>query len=200
MGLFSFLKFRKSNKNLTKTFNPSEYMPSFWEDDYCQIEIVPFENKKFIQEQAKQIEELSEKSRTGYGFTDTFARGAMPMPTISKEIRTDYLERTLTGFQFPKAKHIRVGEKKILDCETSITKAFGFSNFTIFLDTEKELVNNIWIQIGLIVSVPQFHLIQEALYTLGEDCELILIDWNSLELFDLSDKAQIEKYLMGFFK
>ncbi|OQP46211.1 hypothetical protein [Niastella populi] len=199
MGLFSFLKFRKSNKSPLR-FDPGEYVPSFWKDDFCQIEIVPIENKSFIQKQIGQIEDLSEKSGTGYGFTETFIRKPMPTPTISKEIRIDYLERTLTGFQFQKAKHIRFDKSEVLDCESGNTKAFGFYNFTIFFDTEEEFVKNIWICINLIVSVPQFDLIQAALYTLGEECELILIDWSGLEFFDLADKRQIQKYLMDYWK
>jgi hypothetical protein len=199
MGLFSFLKFRKSDKSPLR-FDPNEYIPSFWEDNYCQIEIVPTENKSFIQKQIEQIEDLSEKSGAGYGFTESFVRETMPTPTISKEIRTDYLERTLTGIQFQKAKHIRFDKTEVLDCESGNTKAFGFYNFTIFFDTEEEFVKNIWIRINLIVSALQFDLIQAALYTLGEECELILIDWSSLELFDLADKRQIQKYLMDYWK
>jgi hypothetical protein len=191
MGLFSFLKFRKSDKINKIEFDPNEYVPSFWEDDYCQIEIVPSENKTFIQRQARQIDELASKSRTDYGFTETFARGPMPVTTISKEIRIDYFEKTLTDFKFQKARHIRYDKSEILNCETGKTKALGFSNFTIFFDTEDEFVKNIWINIGLIISAPQFDLIQEALYNLGEECELILIDWNSLKLFDLSNRNQI---------
>lgn len=200
MGLFSFLKFRKSAKADQSQVDPNEYIPLFWEDHYCQIEIVPFENKTFIERQVKQIEELSVKSRSEHGFTETFARASMPVPTISKEIRVDYLERTLTDFQFPKAKQIQYEQSKILDCESGKTKAFGFSNFTIFFDTEGEFVKNIWIHIGLIVSVQQFDLILAALYSLGEECELVLIDWNSLELFKLDDKLQIQKYLRGYWK
>ncbi|WP_276505069.1 hypothetical protein [Terrimonas pollutisoli] len=200
MGLFSFLKFLKPDKTKSIKFDPNEYVPAFWEDGYCQIEIVPFENKAFIQKQAGQIDELATKSRTDYGFSATFERGSMPFKTVSKEIRVDYLEKTLTDFQFQKARHIRYDKSEILDCESGATKAFGFSNFTIFFDTEGEFVKNIWMHIGLIVSSPQFDLIQAALYALGEECELILIDWNSLELFDLADKKQIQKYLMGYWK
>jgi hypothetical protein len=200
MRLFSFLNFFKSDKVVTPRLDPNEYVPAFWEDDYCQIEVVPFENKMFIQKQSRQIDELAIKSKTDYGFTETFGRDKMPTTTISKEIRVDYFENTLTGFQFEKAKQIRYDKNEILDCETGKTKAFGFSNFTIFFDTEDEFVKNIWIHIGLIVSVTQFELIESALYSLGEDCGLILIDWNSLELFDLADKMQIQKYLMTMFK
>src|SRR5258706_5367263 len=148
----------------------------------------------FIQKQAEQIDELATKSRTDYGFTETFGKGPMPVTTVSKEIRFDYFEKTLTDFKFQKARHIRYDKNNILNCETGKTKAFGLSNFTIFFDTEDEFVKSIWIDIGLIVSAPQFGLILEALYTLGEECELVLIDWNSLELFDLADKTQIQKY------
>ena len=200
MGLLSFFNFRKSEKSKKISFDPSEYVPSFWEDDYCQIEIVPSENRSFIQNQSDQIAVLAAKSRTDYGFTQTFGRGPMPVTTVSKEIRVDYFEKKLTDFKFQKAKHIRYDKNDILNCETGKTKAFGFSNFTIFFDTEDEFVKNIWIDIGLIVSAPQFNLIQDALYTLGEEYELVLIDWNSLELFDLADRNQIQKYLMGYWK
>jgi len=200
MGLFSFFKFSKAAKPATLTFDANEYVPAFWEDDYCQIEIVPFENKVFVLGQAIAIEDLTQKSKTDYGFTATFERDKMPVQTLSKKIRIKYLEQTLLGFQFRKAKHIRYNNSDILNCETDRTKAFGFSNFTIFFDTEEEFVKNIWIHIGLIVSVTQFNLIETALYTLGEECGLILIDWNSLELFDMSDKTQIKKYLMDYWK
>ena len=200
MGLFSFLKFRKSDNNKKILFDPGEYVPSFWEDDYCQIEIVPSENKTFIQKQCEQIDGLATKSRTNYGFTETFEKGTMSVTTASKEIRIDYFEKTLTDFKFQKARHIRYDKNEILNCETGKTRAFGFSNFTIFFDTEDELVKNIWVGIRLIVSAPQFDLIQDVLYTLREECELILIDWNSLELIDLADRNQIQKYLMGYWK
>jgi hypothetical protein len=200
MGLFSFFNFLKADKTQKIEFDQNEYVPSFWEDDYCQIEIVPSENREFIQKQSEQIDELASNSRTEYGFTETFGRGPMPVTTISKEIRVDYFEKTLTDFKFQKARHIRYDKSEILNCDGGKTKAFGFSNFTIFFDTEDEFVKNIWLDIGLIVSAPQFDLIQNTLYTLGEECELVLIDWNSLRLYDLADRGQIQDYLMWHFK
>ncbi|RXK62174.1 hypothetical protein ESA94_03940 [Lacibacter luteus] len=200
MGLFSFLNFLKADKNQKVEFDPNEYVPSFWEDDYCQIEIVPAENRYFIKKQSQQIDELASKSRTDYGFGETFERGPMPVTTRSKEFRVNFFEKTLTDFKFQKARHIRYNKSEILNCESGKTKAFGFSNFTIFFDTDDEFVKNIWVDIGLIVSVPQLDLIQDTLYTLGEECELVLIDWNTLSLYDLAYKSQIQDYLMWHFK
>ncbi len=200
MGLFSFRNFFKPKKAITPGFAPDEYVPIFWEDDYCQIEMVPFQNKTFIQKQAEQINELAGKSKTQYGFMETFERGPMPFKTISKKIRVNYLEDTLTGFQFLKARYIRYNKNEILECEKENTKAFGFTNFTIFFDIENEFVKNIWISTGLISSVTQYDLIVAALCTLGKNCELILIDWNSLSFFDLADKVQVNKYLWNLWK
>jgi hypothetical protein len=124
----------------------------------------------------------------------------MPVTTLSKEIRTDYLETLLTGFKFEKAKSIKYDSHKTLDCQTGSTKAYGFPNFTIFFDTKDEFVKNIWLSNGLIVEVKQYDLIKSALYSLGEECEMILVDWNSTEIFDLRDRNQINEYLMDYWK
>jgi hypothetical protein len=140
MGLFSFLKFTKAEKPAIPGPDSNEYLPVLWEDDYCQIEIVPAENKAFIIKQANELEGLTESVKTDHGFTEAFERGAMPSQTLFKKIRAEYLEQTLSGLQFEKAKHIRYNKSEILHCEAGNTKAFGFSNFTIFFDTEETFV------------------------------------------------------------
>jgi hypothetical protein len=200
MKLFDFFKIFTKKTIPTNEAKEVSFIPSFWEDDYCQIEIIPFENKDFIIKTFRQINELFDKSKSDFGFTDTFERGQMPLKTFSKEIRTDYLQKLLLSFEFEKAKNINYNSHKIIDCEKGLTKAFGFSNFTIFFDTEFEFVKNIWLSNSLIVSVKQYDLIKSALYSLGEECEMLLVDWNSLELFDLKDRNQIDKYLMDYWK
>lgn len=197
LDIFKMFGQKNTSKNEVKA---NSYLPSFWEDDYCQIEIVPFENKEYILKTIEEIYDLGNNSRTDFGFTETFARGQMPLSTYSKEIRINYLAKLLTGFEFEKAKSIHYESHKILDCETGLTKAYGFSNFTFFFDTENEFVKNIWLSISLIVSVKQYDLIKSALYCLGEECKMVLVDWNSMELFDLRDRKQIDKYLNEYWK
>lgn len=171
------------------------YLPEFWEDDFCQIEVVPNENKEFILKTLAKICDLANQSSTGFGFTEIFGRGEMPVPTFSREIRADYLEKLLTGFEFEKAKSIRYNHREIIDCETGPTKAYGFPNFTVFFDTDGEFVKNIWLSIDRVVSGTQYDSLKSALYSLGEECEMVLVDWNGLELFDLRDKTQIGQFL-----
>lgn len=200
MGLFSFLKFKRKDKETLPAFGLNEYVPSFWDDDYCQIEIVPKDNKDFILKQVFEIDDFSEASKSEFGFTSIFVRGEMPTTTLSKEIRFDYLENTLLNFNFEKAKRIYFDGRQVLDCEAVQIKAFGFSNFTIFFDIEKEFVKNIWLHEAPIVSVTQFELIKNVLYTLGEECGLVLINWNASKLYDLSDRNEIQDYLIANFK
>ncbi|MES2592207.1 MAG: hypothetical protein V4608_10005 [Bacteroidota bacterium] len=200
MRLFDFFKVFQGKTAPGNGLKAESYLPSFAEDDFCQIEIIPFENKEFILKTIKQVSDLANNSKTEFGFTETFGREQMPVTTFSKEIRTDYLEQLLVGLAFEKAKSINYNNDKILDCETGSTKSFGFSSFTVFFETEEEFVKNIWLSIGPIASVKQHDLIKSALYRLGEECEMVLIDWNSLELFDLRDRTQIDKYLNSYRK
>ena len=97
LDIFKIFRQRTTAKN---EFKADSYLPSFWEDDYCQIEIAPVENKEYILKTIGQISDLANNSRTDFGFTETFGRGQMPVKTYSKEIRTDYLEKLLTGSNY----------------------------------------------------------------------------------------------------
>lgn len=194
LDIFKVFQLKSPSKREAKD---DGYLPSLWEDDYCQIGIVPYENKEYILKTFEQINGLVNNSN-GYGFTEIFERGTMPVKTFSKEIRIDYLENLLAGFEFEKAKNIK-GYKR-LDCETGLIKAYGFPSFTVFFDTEGEFVKNIWLSVSLLVDVRQYRLIKSALYSLGEECDMVLVDWNELEVYDLKDKSYIDKYLKEFWK
>ena len=195
MGIFGKIFGRK---NISQ--NEDKNLPSFWEDDYCQVEIVPRKNVEHIQTSIKQIVDFTEKTRTEYGFTAIFMREGMPFPTLNEELRIDYLEKLLTEKGFEKAKQIRYDGYTITDFSKTTSNAFSLPCFNFFYDCKDEFINNIWSSTSLITSTDHFNKILETLYELGEGCELVLINWNSSELIDLSDRKQIEKYLMSYWK
>ena len=195
MRLFDKIFGRKKNPEIE-----DENLPSFWEDDYCQIEIVPRENIEHIDKSIKQIDEFTEKTRTEYGFTDIFVREGLPFPTINEELRTDYFEKLLAEKGFEKAIKIRYDGYTITECSKTTSNAFSLPCFNFFYDCEDEFIKNIWISISLITSTEHYSKILETLYELGEGCDLVLIDWNSSELIDLTNRKQIESYLMSYWK
>jgi hypothetical protein len=195
MGIFDKIFGRKTN-----TKKEDENLPSFWEDDYCQIEIVPRKNIEHIEKSIKQIDAFTEKTRTEYGFTDIFMREGLPFPTINEELRIDYFKKLLTEKGFEKALKILYDGYTIMDCSKTTTNAFSLPCFNFFYDCNDEFINNIWISTSLITSNDHFNKISEALYELGESCELVLINWNSSELLDLADRNQIKEYLISYWK
>lgn len=195
MRLFDKIFGRKKNPEIE-----DENLPSFWEDDYCQIEIVPRENIEHIEKSIKQIDEFTEKTRTEYGFTDIFVREGLPSPTINEELRTDYFEKLLTEKGFEKAMKIRFDVYTIIECSKTTSNAFSLPCFNFFYDCEDEFIENIWLSISQITSTEHYNKILETLYELGEGFNLVLIDWNSSQLIDLSNRKQIERYLMSYWK
>lgn len=195
MGLFNKIFRRKINPKIE-----DKNLPSFWEDDYCQIEIVPRKNIEHIEKSIKQIDEFTEKTRTENGFTDIFMREDLPFPTINAELRTDYFEKLLAEKGFEKAMKIRFDGYTIIECSKTTSNAYSLPCFNFFYDCNDEFINNIWISTSLITASDHFNKTLEALYELGESCEMILINWNSSELIDLAKRNQIKEYLMSYWK
>ncbi len=138
MGIFGKIFGRK---NISQ--NEDKNLPSFWEDDYCQVEIVPRKNVAHIQTSIKQIVDFTEKTRTEYGFTAIFMREGMPFPTLNEELRIDYLEKLLTEKGFEKAKQIRYDGYTITDCSKTTSNAFSLPCFNFFYVFKDEFINNI---------------------------------------------------------
>lgn len=190
MGFFEKL-FRRQAKVKTEAKN----LPSFWEDDYCQIEIVPRKNVEHIDATVKQIAAFTEAKNTAFGFTDVFVRKGLPFSTLGQEFRVDTFESFLSSKGFVKREQILYNGRTVIDCSRDSSNAFSLSNFLIFYDCQGDFIKNIWISNSHIVSNDQFKIILETLYDLGESYEFVLVDWNSLELVNLADKKQIKEYL-----
>lgn len=188
--------FDKIFKRQTKTKNEDKDLPSFWEDEYCQIEIVPRKNIQQIKNSVEQIEKFTKGTRTEYGFTDIFAREVLLSPTLNEELRIDFFENLLSKKGFEKAKQIRYEGYTIIDCSITTSNAFSLSCFTFFYDCKDEFIKNIWVSTSCVTSTDHFNKILETLYELGETCELVLIDWNSSKLIDLTNRNEIKGYLI----
>lgn len=175
-------------------------MPSFWEDDYCQIEIVPAKNREHINTVISQIEEHVRKTRAKSGFTDSFTRADLPFPLLAEQISVDHFERDLTAKGFVKAAQIRYDGDTIIDCSATTTNAFSLPSFHFFYDCKDGFINTCWMSTSLITSTDDFNKIAAVLHEYGKKHGLILIDWDSCELVELSDMTRVEAYLMGYWK
>jgi len=152
MGLLNKIFGQKTN-----TEKEGKYLPSFWEDDYCQIEIIPRQNVEYIIKSIKEIDDLTENTKSEYGFADIFIRQDLPFPILNQEIRIDYFEMFLTKKGFKKAKQIRFDGHTIIDCSRTTSNAFSLYSFNFFYDCKGEFISNIWISTSPITSIDHFH-------------------------------------------
>lgn len=182
-----------------KAKNVIDGLPSYWDDYYCQIEIVSVKNIEHIKTTIREIQEFSERRSTEFGITDVYIRKGLPYPTVGQKIRIDHFEKLLAEWHFGKAKQIR-SNGTVIDCTNATANAFSLPCFNIFYNCEDGLIKNIWTSSSLIVSTDHFGKILEALHALGKTFDLVLIDWHRCELIDLKDKAQITEHLMWDWK
>ena len=163
----------------------------YHEDDYCQIELVPEENFDRLIRQAENVEDFAAKHFTGQGYTDMMIRDEHAFPLRHRGIRPAELDEILSGLALPRHDQVSTGIRPgEMPCVRTI--GFGENYHAIFYDYESDIVDNIWLdgpgefEPGKLIQV---------LHQIGVKWRLLLMDWNSLELIDLSNLEQLKKYL-----
>jgi len=163
----------------------------YHEDDYRQVEIIPFENFNELIKQAANVQDFSEKHFDEGGFTDMMMREENGFKLIQREIQPGELDLILSELNIKRYTEVSTGIRPgEMICKN--TYGYGENYNGIFFDFDSESVKGIWIAGSPNVKKEKFI---QTLSTIGNKWNLLLMDWNSLELIDLKDKEQIEKYL-----
>jgi len=178
----------------------TEHIPYMALDDYCRVEIVPVENDTHILKVFKEIEEHSDTNFDGFGYKEMYEIGALPESTVNEELRLDYLDKLLSDKGFIAASKINY-DGQINDAGTYSIRAYGFPNFTIFIEGEEEFAKRIWLSItGIIIHVWQMDVLSKTLWQLGEEGQLLLVDWATSKLYDLRNADDVSAFLFQYWK
>jgi len=197
MILKYFLKRVFNRTNVYENESNSYFCPTLWEDNYCQIEIIPVENKTQVINSFNQIEQLISKNENENGFTEIYERDKSEFSTLKKQIKISNFENILQNSKLIKADRIKYENSRMINCEDGNSKAYGISDFAIFYDIKENIVNNIWIDYQNFNSENFRYFeenILETLSEIGTKYNLMLVDWNRLEIIDLKNKIEIKKY------
>jgi hypothetical protein len=157
----------------------------FHEDDYCQIEILPVNNLKFCLEQAGKISEFSEKHQNGIGWDAMYVREDNPKKLSELGITLQKLRDALSEI-LPEYDEVYTGySTSRVQCTN--TYAFGQDNGeTIFVEVNKSrIITSLW------VSDPM-----PELLSLPKHERLLLADWGWEFICPLSNKIELENYLI----
>lgn len=163
----------------------------YHEDDYKQVEIIPFENFKELIKQAENVQDFAEKHFERGGYTDMMVREENGFKLKQRGIEPKELDLILSELPFKKYTNVSTGIRPG-EMNSENTYGYGENYNGIFFDFESDSVTGIWISGSPEMKNKEF---VEILNKIGNKWSLLLMDWNSLELIDLKDKEQIEKYL-----
>ena len=193
IAIFALIYLAKSNtrtghSELTKTEYRAKGTIFYHEDDFCQIEIVPKENLSYLLKQADNIADFSAEN----GYSDIYIRKENKVRLKSREIDKTELEKLLTELETEKHTEVITGYGSDYRVKSENTIGFGKEYSAVYFDFENDKVKNIWIT--NLFGLNQDKVV-DVLSKIGEKWNLVLMDWNSSELIDLSNKEMINKYI-----
>lgn len=163
----------------------------YHEDDYRQVEIVPAENFEELIKQAENVEDFSNKHFDGIGYTDMVIREENKITLKQRGITPNELDSMLSKLPIQKFDKVSTGIRPG-EMMSENTIGYGGNYNGIFFDFKSNAVTGIWIAGSLDIDG---HILTEILNEIGKKWNLLLMDWNSLELIDLKNKDQIAEYL-----
>lgn len=168
----------------------------FHEDDYCQIELLPVQNLFTKHGETVVIKDYSEKHFTEDGFINIISRNQVALP-LSKLNITYYDFQSLLKqdalFHFDK---IYTGYSSYRELKKNI-HGFGFENYILYYEFCNNLILNAWVDYNNISDTLNVYpeKLQNAFFKLGEDLNLILVDWNQLTTIILKNKTSVTDYV-----
>lgn len=186
---------------LFKIFRKSKAEPSFdkntlfyHEDDFCQIELSPKENLPLFQKKSKEINDLAEKSFDDYGYKDIYVRNDNRIGLKETKINPAELEAIIAITELDKATKVTTGYGQTFRETRKDAVGFGKDYSAIYFDVQDGVVNHIWFTDPFGIDKQR---LTECLLHLGKKWNLLLMDWNQTLPVDLSERSEIEKYLIG---
>ena len=166
----------------------------FYEDDFCQIEILPIENLAFCLEQANCIRELSEAHKVGFGYSGMYMRKDAPISLHSKNISAAILQNSL-GAAIPEFKEVFYADCEQPRAKCDYTKAFGQTeNVVLFYDHKDDIVKNVWLTLDIKMD-SDIAVAKDIFVVLSKTGDFLIADWEWEYVESVNNSTDIRSYL-----
>lgn len=168
----------------------------FHEDDYCQIEILPFSLWDYCVDEMEKIDEFSKDHKTEFGWSDIYLRnnspGFLSDLSIPVGVFKERVEKTLT----PYSKVSTGYSSYVEDCDNCLAWGMDEGKFTIFVDFNNEnLISAAWLDFGLLRE-NTLPLILDTFNNLPRYNELMIADWRWSKVACIGDNESLRNYLV----
>lgn len=164
----------------------------FHEDDYCQIEVLPLNAKKFCLKQIGEIDEFIDKQNKGFGFSDIYVRGESPHSIKEAEITQEKIAEVLDflpEFDEVDSEYLRW----IDNSEPVFSRGIDNDTAVFWEKYENGIINAMWL--GICIVPKNRNIWRRILTVLGSIAPLLLMDWNAEICVDLTNAEEIEDYI-----
>ena len=192
--IISFFKNLYSTENEETEILDGAY---FHEDFFRQVEFCPRENLDFLKNENNEVDKFAEEHSDGNGlFTDIYIREENNQKSIiEKQIILSELNLMLLSLGLEKIEKVYSGYSSFKElCKNTI--AYKFNDAEIFVITENNFVKDFFITGFRFYKNQEIKSnLEEILYKIGTEYDLILNDWDLTEIIDLNDRKEIKKYL-----
>ena len=164
------------------------------EDFYRQIDLIPKEN--YFREQLEiQTLQANRNSIGLFGLKELKDRVAEPIKLSSKKIAVSELMGSISIFTDWVSSKIIIGYSQSSKIQNNFF-AFAFNCYGIIVEHDQNVVKSIWLENASNFAPDRNgENLLTALYTLGTNYELIIVDWNEEVVVPLDNKELIQKYL-----
>jgi hypothetical protein len=165
----------------------------FFEDEYCQIEILLQENYTFCVNQMIKIKKVSENHSQDLGYSDVMFRENYPYEIINKKIQVSELEERFESANFERQTVYSEYSNFLTPSDTVF--AFGInSDIAVFYEADDGFVSKLWLRLN-IREENDIEGANRFLQGMTEIGEFILVDWVSLYVEHISNIEYIYEYL-----
>lgn len=165
----------------------------FFENSYCQIEILPQENYDDCIQQANISQAFGKAHLQGLGYSDALARPIPPCSIGKLKLSECALSECLLATQMTRQDVYTEYDNFVEPCENMFAYASG-GNIILFFEKDADIITKIWLILD-VKSKEDYQVAKEMFSAISSLGDLILADWGWHVVEPLNHADSILQYL-----
>lgn len=192
--LIAFFKSLAANNQESEV--PSIDGAYYHEDLFRQVEFVPRESIDYLKNENDKVADFAQKHSDGNGFTDIYIReNGNQKSILENKIQIEKVDSLLIELGMKKIENVYYFYNSAT-VKSKNTIAYELNEAKIFIVYENEFIKDFFVDGFRFHEIEEDKLkLQNILFKIGTEFNLVLNDWDLTEVIDLKNKNEIKKYL-----
>ncbi len=165
------------------------------EDNYLMVEFISNKNINFAKKEIKRISKFGTDHQEGIGYSSITEIKQIPITTIELNISTEQVMKLLESIGLVRyTKLMYFGMNGLTEISNPQSIVYGELKSGIFIEQKNNTVKHIWFDSQNWKELKKTKIL-DGFKLLGENYDLILVDWASEQIVDLKSKSKIMQYI-----